>query len=113
MASLVAHALYRGLVRALQLRSLTQLPLFSLALLAYSLGKLLARLKPQQRSRAPVLEPTAAGSAAAAAAANPAAEPSALVLPGGPAPAPICAVVVPAHVHTEQQGAGLQRLITR
>lgn len=110
MASLIAHALHRGLVRALQQRSFSVLPLWAVALLAYSIGKLLAQWRPQQRSRAPALEPAAA---AAAGAANLAAEPSALLLPGGQATAPVCAVDVPSHVLTEQQGARLQRLITR
>ena len=111
MASLVAHALYRGLARAAERRSLGMLPLWALALLGYWIGKLLS-LWSSGRRGARSLEP-AAESATAAAAANPAAEPSALLLPGGPASAPVCAVVVPARVVTEQQGARLQRLITR
>lgn len=122
MQSFIVHALCSGLLQVLQQHSLplqrrlALLAFWALALFAYMLGKAAGWMAHRQHG--PSLDNAvetnlAAAPADAADRANPAAEPSALLLPGGPTPGPAIAVVVPASIHSQEQGARLQHLITR
>ena len=123
MQSLITRALCSGLLQALQQsslplrRRLALVALRTLALLALVLGRMAGWITHRQRRR-PSQERVEGANLAAAATAgdgrsNPTAEPSALLLPGGPAPGPAVAVVVPASIRSQQQVARLQRLIAR